>query len=112
MHWDGRDEVMAANTDFHQTIFKNHRFHTDAVETRSLGGGVAIAVATETVDGFTTPDGHVRPKARDRLSYVLVKGPGGWRIAHGHDVVLGEAAAKNDPVKGARKSAHDRPLAC
>ena len=98
MHWHGRDEIMVAHTAFHETIFKNHSCRTDAVETRSVAPGVAVAVATETVDGFTTPDGKVRPQSRDRLSYVLVKGPEGWRIAHGHNVVIDEDAAKHDPV--------------
>jgi uncharacterized protein (TIGR02246 family) len=103
MHWHGRDEIMVAHTAFHQTSFKNHSYRTDAVETRSVAPGVAVAVATETFDSFTTPDGQVRPKSRDRLSYVLVKGPEGWRIAHGHNVVIDEDAAKNDPVKNPRK---------
>ena len=103
MHWRGRDEIMVAHTAFHQTIFKNHRYHTDAVETRSVAPGVAVAVVTETFDSFTTPDGQVRPKARDRLTYVLVKGPEGWKIAQGHNVVVDEDAAKHDPVKHPRK---------
>jgi uncharacterized protein (TIGR02246 family) len=103
MHWHGRGEIMAAHAAFHETIFKNHQLHMDAVETRSLGGDVAVAVVTETVDSFTTPDGQVRPKARDRLTCVLVKGPEGWKIAHGHNVVVDEAAARNNPVKDARK---------
>ena len=31
------------------------------------------------------------------------KGPEGWKIAHGHNVVIDEDAAKNDPVKNPRK---------
>jgi uncharacterized protein (TIGR02246 family) len=103
MHWHGRDEIMVAHTAFHQTSFKNHSYRTDAVETRSVAPGVAVAVATETFGSFTTPGGQVRPKSRDRLSYVLVKGPEGWRIAHGHNVVIDEDAAKHDPVKNPRK---------
>jgi uncharacterized protein (TIGR02246 family) len=103
MHWHGRDEIATALTAFHQTIFKKHSLHTDAVETRSVAPGVVVAVATEAVDGFTTPDGQVRPKARDRVTFVLVKGPDGWQIAHGHVVVVDEEAAKNNPVKGPGK---------
>ncbi|MCA1684485.1 MAG: SgcJ/EcaC family oxidoreductase [Planctomycetia bacterium] len=103
MHWRGRDAIVAAHTAFHETMFKNTRVKTDALETRSLGNGVAIAVATETVDSFTTPDGRVMPKAQDRLTYVLAKGPEGWKIAHGHNVVVDAAAAKHNPVKDARK---------
>jgi uncharacterized protein (TIGR02246 family) len=103
MHWRGRDDIMAAHIAFHQTIFKNHKYRTDAVETRSVAPGVAVAVVTETFDGFTTPDGQVMPRARNRLTYVIVKGPRGWQIAHGQNVVVDEEAAKHDPVKKNRK---------
>lgn len=99
----GRDEIMAAHTAFHQTTFKNHEYRTDTVETRLLAPGGAVAVATESVEGFTTSGGHVRPPARDRLSYVLVKGPDGWKIGHGHNVVVDEDAAKHNPVRKDRK---------
>lgn len=103
MHWHGREEIMVAHTAFHRTTFKNHSYRTDAVEVRPVAPGVAVAVATETFGTFTQPDGKVRPKSRDRLSYVLVKGPEGWKIAHGHNVVIDEDAAKHDPVKPPRK---------
>src|SRR6478735_6283331 len=48
MHWRGRDEIMVAHTAFHETIFKKHKFQTDAVETRLVAPGVAVAVVTET----------------------------------------------------------------
>ena len=103
MHWRGRDEIMVAHTAFHQTIFKNHKYRTNAVVTRSVALGVAVAVVTETFDGFTTPDGQVMPKARNRLTYVLVKRTDGWKIAHGQNAVVDEEAAKHDPVKKNRK---------
>src|SRR5580704_17987674 len=102
-HWHGRDAIVAAHAAFHETVFKNHRIKIDAVETRSLGNGHAIAVVTETVDGFTTPGGQVVPKAQDRLTLVLVDGPEGWKIAHGHNVVVAAAAARHNPVKDVRK---------
>jgi uncharacterized protein (TIGR02246 family) len=103
MHWRGRDEIMLAHTALHQTIFKNHKYRTEAVETRAIAPGVAVAVATETFDGFTAPDGRVWPKARNRLTYVLVKEPGGWKIAHGQNAEVDEVAAKFDPAKAPRK---------
>ena len=103
MHWRGRDEIMVAHTAFHRTIFKNHQYRTDAVETRSVAPGVAVAVATETFDGFTAPDGRVWPMARNRLSYVLVKGTEGWKIAHGQNAEVDEVAAKHDPVRKERE---------
>lgn len=103
MHWRGRTAVVAATTAFHETIFKNTGMKVDAVQTRSLGDGYAIAVATITQDGFTTPSGEVRPKAQDRETFVLVKGPDGWKIAHGHNTVIDANAAKHDPVNGPKK---------
>jgi uncharacterized protein (TIGR02246 family) len=103
MHWRGRDEIMIAHRAFHETIFKNHKIHTDAVETRSIAPGAAVAVVVETCDGFTAPDGRAWPKARNQLSYVLVKGPEGWKIAHGQNSEVDELAAKHDPVKNNRK---------
>jgi uncharacterized protein (TIGR02246 family) len=103
MHWRGRDEIMVAHTAFHETIFKNHSYQTDAVETRSIAPKVALAVVTETFDGFMAPDGRAWPKARNRLTYVLVKGPEGWRIAHGQNAEIDEVAAKHDPVQNSRK---------
>ncbi|MEZ6074053.1 MAG: SgcJ/EcaC family oxidoreductase [Pirellulales bacterium] len=102
MHWHGREEIMVAHTAFHQTIFRNHSYRTDTVETRSVVPGVAVAVATETFEGFNAPDGRVWPKARNRLSYVLVTGPEGWKIAHGQNVEIDEVAAEHNPVKNNR----------
>jgi uncharacterized protein (TIGR02246 family) len=103
MHWHGRDEVMIAHAALHETIFKNHSYRTDAVETRSIAPGVAIAVVTETFDGFLAPDGRAWPKARNRLTYVLLKGADGWRIAHGQNAEIDEMAARHDPVQNSRK---------
>jgi len=103
MHWRGRDAVMAAHTAFHATIFKNHTMKTDAVELRSLGGDHVIAVVTTTNDAFKTPDGHVMPKAQNRLTYVLAKSTDGWKIAHAHNVSVDAVAAKNDPVNAPKK---------
>lgn len=103
MHWRGRDEIMRAHTVFHETIFKNHKYRTDAVQTRLIAPGVAVAVVTETFDGFTAPDGRQWPQARNRLSYIMLKGPEGWKIAHGQNAEIDEIAAKHDPVQNNRK---------
>ena len=98
MHWRGRDAVMAAHIAYHQTSFKNHNIKTEAVETRSLGNGYGIAVATTTNDSFTTPAGDVVPKMQNRQTYVLAKGADGWKIVHGHNVRIDPTAVKYDPV--------------
>lgn len=94
---------MVAHTAFHETIFKNHSYRTDTVETRSIAPGVAVAVATEAFDGFMAPDGRAWPKARNRLSYVLLRGADGWKITHGQNAEIDEVAAKHDPVQNSRK---------
>jgi uncharacterized protein (TIGR02246 family) len=99
MLWRGRDDIVTAHAAFHRTSFKNHSLKTDSIETRSLGGGQAIAVVTTTNDSFITPDGQVVPKRQNRQTYVLTKGPEGWRIAHGHNVPVDAEAAKHDPTK-------------
>jgi uncharacterized protein (TIGR02246 family) len=98
MHWRGRDAVMAAHVAFHESMFKNNRMTIDAIETRSLGNDFAIAVATMTHDAFLAPDGRTFPKAQNRCTHVLAKGPDGWKIVHGHNVQVDAEAAKHDPV--------------
>ena len=103
MHWHGRDEIVAAHAAFHETILKTRQMKTDAVETRVLGAGSALAVVTSTVDGFTTPSGQVMPKGQCRETFVLVKGTDGWKVAHGHNVTVDADAAKHDPAKTPKK---------
>ncbi len=103
MHWRGRDAVVAAHAAFHETMFKNHRVKTDSIETRPLGRDSAIAVVTTTNDAFTTPAGQVMPKAQNRQTYVLAKGPEGWRIAHAQNVVVNPEAERHDPTKPRRE---------
>lgn len=98
MHWRGLKQVMDAHIAFHATTFKNVNFKTDAVETRSLGNGFAVAVVTTTMDPFVTPDGQSLPQTNDRLSYVLVKFRDAWKIVHGQNVVIDPVAAPFDPV--------------
>jgi len=102
MHWRGREDVVAAHVAFHETIFKDHSIKTDSVEIRSIGEGVAIAVVTTTNDAFRTPDGNLMPKSQNRLSYVLAKDGEGWKIIHGHNVVVNAEAARNNPVNAVK----------
>lgn len=103
MHWRGRDEIMIAHTAFHETIFKDHSYQTDAVETRSVAPGVAVAVVSTTFEGFLAPDGRAWPKTQNRLTYVLVKGADGWKIAHGQNSEVDAIAVPHDPVQKRRK---------
>ena len=101
-HWRGRDAVIAAHAACHATIFKNHHLTTGAVEIRSIGEGYAIAVVTTTNDAFTTPDGTTVPERQNLQSYVLAKDAEGWKIVHGHNVVVDANAVQHDPVNSPR----------
>jgi uncharacterized protein (TIGR02246 family) len=103
MHWHGRDAVVKAHAIFHETMFKDCRLRTDAMEIRALGSGQAIAVVTTTQDGFTTPGGHVMPKGQTKQSYVLAKESDGWKIVHAQNVRIDAEAVKNDPVNNRPK---------
>jgi uncharacterized protein (TIGR02246 family) len=103
MHWRGRKDIVAAHTAFHETSFKNHNIKTDTVDIRSLGERHAIAVVTTTNDSFKTPGGQVIPKRQNRQTYVMTKGPDGWKIAHGHNVPVDPDAAQFDPVNKPKK---------
>ena len=49
-------------------------------------------------DAYMTPSGHEQPKALDRLTFVVVRRPEGWKIVHGQNTIVDERAAANNPV--------------
>jgi len=103
MHWRGRADIVAAHEAFHTTMFKDVGIKTDAISLRPLGGDVAIAVVTYTMDASTTPNGQVIPKHQNKLSYVFTKRAGEWKITHGQNVKIDAEAAQFDPVNNPRK---------
>lgn len=103
MHWRGRPAIVAAHEAFHKTMFKDVGVKTDAIALRALGGDVAIAVVTYTMDASTAPSGQVIPKHQNKLSYVFTKVAGEWKIAHGQNVKIDAEAAQHDPVNSPRK---------
>lgn len=60
---------------------------------------VAVAVVTLESGRLYHPDGELRTGTQDRLSLILVKREGGWRITHGHNTVVDLNAQRCDPVK-------------
>ena len=98
MHWRGRDAIVKAHAVFHEIMFKGNRFKTDSIESRPLGSEYAIAMWTATQDSYTTPSGNVVPEGQFKLSLILVKEAGRWKIVHGHNVRIDAGAAKHDPV--------------
>lgn len=103
MHWRGRDAILTAHLSFLETVFKNNRMKIDAIETRSVGSGYALAVATITHGEFTAPSGKLFPAAQNRATHFLAKGADGWKIVHSHNVQVDAEAAKHDPVNSPKK---------
>ena len=103
-HWPGKAAVVAGHEGIHRTFFQTTDIAITEVEIRAIAPGVAAAVVLLRVGPFTPPDGVRRPESEDRLSFILAKRDGRWRIVHGHNTVIDPAARAFDPVKRARES--------
>ncbi len=84
-------------------MFKDCRLKTDVIEIRPLGSDDAIAVVTNTQDGFTTPGGEAMPKTLIKPSYLLARTAGEWKIAHGQNVRVDADAIQHDPANSSPK---------
>lgn len=109
MHWSGRTAVAAAHDAYHRTFFKATDIEAAEIEVREIAPGVALAVVLLKVGPFTPPDGIPRPNSDDRLSLVLTRRAGRWRIAHGHNTVIDPGAQRFDPVRTAWPDVGPRP---
>ncbi len=87
MHWPGKTAVVTGHEAFHRTFFQTTDIELADVEIRAIAPGVAAAVLLLKVGPFTPPDGVYRAESEDRLSLVLTKRDGRWRIAHGFPVI-------------------------
>lgn len=109
MHWQGRAAIIAAHDAFHRAMFRNTELNFIDISIRAITPNVAAAVVEAKVGCFTTPDGTVRPSARNRLSFILTKRDRSWRIAHGHNTVVDPTAERFDPVNSGGNDALDKP---
>ncbi|HEY0790264.1 MAG TPA: SgcJ/EcaC family oxidoreductase [Chthoniobacterales bacterium] len=98
MHWRGKAAVVKAHEVFHRTIFQHTEMTPAATEIRAVTSDVAVAVVTVKAGDFTTPEGERKTGTQDRLSLILVKREGGWRLTHGHNTVIDPKAQPFDPV--------------
>jgi uncharacterized protein (TIGR02246 family) len=98
MHWPGKSAVVAAHEAFHRTFFRETDIELADVGIRLIAQEVAAAIVLLKVGPFTPPDGRQRPESKDRLSLILGKRDGKWRIVHGHNTVVDPAAQPFDPV--------------
>ena len=69
------------------------------VAIRAATSDVAVAVVTLEMGEFTTPEGELKVETQDKLSLILVKRDGGWKITHGHNTVIDPNAQPFDPIK-------------
>jgi len=99
MHWSGMTAVVTGHEAYHRTFFCTTDIEIAGIQIMEIAPGAATAVILLTVGPFTPPDGVPRPKSDNRLSMVLTKGSGHWRIAHGHSTVIDKGAQHFDPVK-------------
>jgi uncharacterized protein (TIGR02246 family) len=98
MHWRGKANVVKAHTIYLKTLFSKGGITTADMSVRAVTPDVAIAVATEDDKGGVLPDGSNAPPGSGRLTYVLVKRNGKWKIVHGHNTGINVAAQRFDPI--------------
>ena len=97
MHWPGRTAVVAGHDAYHRTFFRATGIEIADAQVAEIAPGAATAVILLTVGPFTPPDGVPRPGSDNRLSLVLTKRSGRWRITHGHNTVVDKGAQCFDP---------------
>lgn len=98
MHWRGKANVVKAHTIYLKTLFSKGGMSTAQMSIRAVTADVAIAVVTENDKGGVLPDGSKAPPGSGRLTYVLVKRNGTWKITHGHNTGINFAAQRFDPI--------------
>jgi uncharacterized protein (TIGR02246 family) len=98
MHWRGKAAVVKAHDAYHRTFFRNTALDFTDIDLRAIAPDAVVAVVTIRVGNFTPPDGKPRIGTQDRLSLVITKRSGGWRIVHGHNTVIEPGAQRFDPV--------------
>ena len=98
MHWRGRDQIVFAHAAMHAGMFRNNRLNLKAISSRQLAPGVAVLLLEFVQDAYQVPSGPLQQRALDRLTLIVLRRPEGWRIVHGHNTIVDERAAPNDPV--------------
>lgn len=101
MHWKGRAAVRKAHIAFHKTMFaKSTLMPAQITELRELAPGVALVVYDSKIEGVgLTPGGTPYPTDGAIMTMILVKTPGGWRIAHAHNTNINAMAVAHDPAR-------------
>jgi uncharacterized protein (TIGR02246 family) len=100
MHWRGKAAIVKAHTIYLKTLFSKGGMSTAELSVRAVAPDVAIAVVTEKDNGGVLPDGSSAPPGLGRLTYVLAKRGGKWKIVHGHNTGINLEAQRFDPING------------
>jgi|SRR5579862_1916913 len=99
MHWTGKAAVVKAHAVYLKTVFRDGGMSTGDMSIRAVTPDVAIVVVTEINNGGgILPDGSKAPPGSGRLTYVLVKRDGNWKITHGHNTSIDPKAQPFDPI--------------
>ena len=98
MHWRGKAAVVKAHEIYLKTVFRDGGMSTGDIEIRAVTPDVAIAVVTELDTAGILPNGAKAPPGSGRLTYVLVKRGGKWKITHGHNTTIDTNAQRFDPI--------------
>jgi uncharacterized protein (TIGR02246 family) len=109
MYWPSKTALVSGHTVFHRTFFQTTDIELRNVEIRNIAPDVCAAVVLLKVGPFTPPDGTPRATSENRLSIVLTKRDGRWRIVHGHNTVVDPIAQPFDPVTTGWEREEKRP---
>lgn len=105
MHWKGRAEVEHAHQVYFDLMFKGVHQSLEAIESIvPIAGGAVSVVARWSLGAFRTPDGHLNPPSRDRMSLVLAPDADRFVIVHGANITIVEEAQRFDPALKGPKS--------
>ncbi len=105
MHWKGRAGVEHAHRIYFDLMFKGVHQSLEAIESIvPIAGGAVSVVARWSLGAFRTPDGHLNPPSRDRMSLVLAPDGDRFVIVHGANITIVEEAQRFDPTLKGPKS--------
>lgn len=106
MYWHGKENVSTAHEVYMSSVFKDGGYSLTDMSVRGVAPDVAVVVATEHTIDQTSPGGNKIPAGENRLSFVLVKRDGQWKIVLGHNTPVEPRAKPFDPI-----GSHWRPKA-
>jgi uncharacterized protein (TIGR02246 family) len=108
MFWRGKGNVVKAHAAYASTAFRNGGFSYSDMLIRGVAPSVAVVVVTEHSIAQLAPDGTPLPGGQGRLSYLVVKRNGLWKITFGHNTAVNPDAQRYDPIGGHWRPASQR----